>query len=359
MRQRHWLPIAAGGALLLAAGMWILRSRDSRSPSFAIGNGRLEAIDVDVATKTAGRLLSVSVQEGDLVRAGQVVAHMDPATVMAQLQEVQADHQRALTLVQTSRSQLSQRRDQERSSAMVVAQRRAERELAEKRFQRSRQLVQSGALTAETYDTDEARLLAARAALSQAQADLEAHRSANLAAASEVRSAEAAARAAAARIQRLQADRDDLVLTAPKAGRVQIRIAEPGEVLAAGGRVLNLLDLSDVYMTVFLPTEEAGRVRIGAPARLRLDAGRTTVLPGQVSYVASQAQFTPKTVETRRERQKLMFRVKVRLAPELVQRHIQQVKTGMPGEALVQLDPQASWPAGWQLRLPPAPESTP
>jgi HlyD family secretion protein len=359
MRQRHGLLMAAGFAFALAAGVVILRSRRAQPPAFGGGNGRLEAVDVDVATKTAGRLLSVVVQEGDLVRAGQVLARMDPATVLAQLEEARADQQRALTQVQTSRSQLVQRRDEERASAMVVAQRQAERDLAEKRFQRSSQLVQTGALSAEIHDTDAAKLLAARAAFSQARADREAHRSAITTATSEVRSAEAAAQAAAARSQRLRTELNDMALTAPKPGRVQIRIAEPGEVLAAGGRVLNLLDLSDVYMTVFLPTEEAGRVRIGAPARLRLDAAPTTVLPGAVSYVASKAQFTPKTVETRRERQKLMFRVKVRLAPELVRRHLQQVKTGMPGEALVQLDPQARWPAGWQLRPAPASEEMP
>lgn len=336
-------------ALALGGSLWMLAGRRPQPPAFAWGNGRLEAVEVDVATQAAGRLLSVAVQEGDLVQAGQVLARMDPASLDAQVQEARAERQRALMAVQSARSQLSQRRHEQVAAGTVVAQRQAELDLASKRFERSRQLVSTGALSAEIHDNDQARLLAAQAALSQALADLAAREAAIATAGSGVLSAEAAVRAATARIDRLQTDRHDTLLTAPTAGRVQIRLAEPGEVLAAGGRVLNLLDISEVYMTVFLPTQEAGRVRLGAPARLRLDAGPSALLPAQVSYVAAKAQFTPRTVETRQERQTLMFRVKLRLAPELVQRRLASLKTGMPGEALIQLDPQAPWPTRWQL----------
>ena len=155
--------------------------------------------------------------------------------------------------------------------------------------------------------------------------------------------------AATATIARIDADITDSVLKAPRDGRVQVRVAQPGEVLAGGGRVLNLLDLSDVYMTFFVPETAAGRIALGTEVRIVLDTAPDYAIPARVSFVASQAQFTPKTVETESERQKLMFRVRAQIAPELLQRHIEQVKTGVPGMAWLRTDPQAQWPASLAL----------
>lgn len=152
-----------------------------------------------------------------------------------------------------------------------------------------------------------------------------------------------------AAIDTIKADIEDSTLTSPRDGRVQYRVAQPGEVLAAGGRVLNLVDLGDVYMTFFLPTAQAGRLAIGAEARLVLDAWPQYVIPARISFVSNVAQFTPKTVETTEERQKLMFRVKAQIAEDLLRKYIEQVKTGLPGLAYVRLDPAAEWPTRLQL----------
>jgi HlyD family secretion protein len=112
--------------------------------------------------------------------------------------------------------------------------------------------------------------------------------------------------------------------------------------------VLNLVNVGDVYMTFYLPTAQAGRVAMGTEVRIVLDAVPQYVIPAKVSFVADVAQFTPKTVETEEERQKLMFRVKAQISPELLREYIQYVKTGLPGVAYVKLDPEAEWPA--QLR---------
>ncbi|WP_234430416.1 HlyD family secretion protein, partial [Brucella melitensis] len=164
------------------------------------------------------------------------------------------------------------------------------------------------------------------------------------AAKAQVVDAQASVEAAKAAIAAIEADLRDATLTAPKPGRVQYRVAQPGEVLSAGGRVLNLVDLSDVSMTFFLPTAQAGRVAIGADARIVLDAAPQYVIPAKVSFVADVAQFTPKTVESEEERQKLMFRVKAKIPQILLQKYIQQVKTGLPGVAYVKLAPDAGWP---------------
>jgi HlyD family secretion protein len=159
-----------------------------------------------------------------------------------------------------------------------------------------------------------------------------------------VEGARSSVSAALATIARIDADLADARLDAPRDGRIQYRVAQPGEVLAPGGKLLNLVDLTDVYMTFFLPEAVAGRVALGSEVRIVLDAAPDFAVPAKISFVASVAQFTPRTVETASERQKLMFRVKARIDPELLARHIEQVKTGLPGVAWVRLDADAAWP---------------
>jgi HlyD family secretion protein len=124
-------------------------------------------------------------------------------------------------------------------------------------------------------------------------------------------------------------------------------------VLPAGGKVVTVLDLADVYMTIFVPTEQAGRVGFGAEARMRLDAFPELVLPASVSFVSPEAQFTPKEVETRTEREKLMFRIKVKIDQALLEQHLEQVKTGIPGVSYIRLADAGEWPDDLAVRLPP------
>ena len=123
--------------------------------------------------------------------------------------------------------------------------------------------------------------------------------------------------------------------------------------MAAGGKVLTLVNLDDVYMEIFLPSQDAARVRIGAEARISLDALPGLVVAGNVSFVSPEAQFTPKQVETRSERDKLMFRVKIRVPEQMVESYLDVVKTGVRGVGYVKLDEQAAWPPFLQNLLPP------
>src|SRR5690606_3138147 len=236
--------------------------------------------------------------------------------------------------------------------AALIAQREAEMEAAERRLARTEELAKRGTASLQTLDDDRAQFQSARAAVNAAKAELAAAEAAILTAETQVIGAESAVDAARATVERIQVDIEDSDLRSPRDGRVQYRIAEPGEVLPAGGRVLNLLDLSDVYMTFFLPTVAAGRVAIGAEVRLVLDALPGYVIPASVSFVADVAQFTPKMVETAEEREKLMFRVKAKIAPDLLREYITHVKTGLPGVAYVRLDSQTDWPEELQVRLP-------
>jgi HlyD family secretion protein len=319
---------------------------------FAAGNGRIEAVEIDIAARTAGRIREILVNEGDFVRAGQVLAKMDTAVLEAQLREAEAQLQRALIGIETAQSLVTQREAEKQAAEALIAQRKAELDAAQKRLARTRELASKNAASEAQLDDDRAAAAAAKAAVGAAEAQAAAAQAAIGRARSDVIASEASVEAARATLQRIQADIDDSVLKSPRDGRVQYRVAQPGEVLSPGGVVLNMVDLTDVYMTFFLPTEQAGRIALGAEARLVLDAAPQYVVPTEISFVADVAQFTPKTVETQEERQKLMFRIKARIAPDLLREHLLQVKTGLPGMAYVRLDPRVDWPPELQTRLP-------
>ncbi|MGR3406824.1 HlyD family secretion protein [Roseovarius indicus] len=341
-------------AIVIALGVWAwwhFQPQDLPD-GFAAGNGRIEAVEIDIAARTAGRIREILVNEGDFVRAGQVLAKMDTAVLEAQLREAEAQLQRALIGIETAQSLVTQREAEKQAAEAFIAQRKAELDAAQKRLARTRELASKNAASEAQLDDDRAAAAAAKAAVGAAEAQAAAAQAAIGRARSDVIAAEASVEAARATLQRIQADIDDSVLKSPRDGRVQYRVAQPGEVLSPGGVVLNMVDLTDVYMTFFLPTEQAGRIALGAEARLVLDAAPQYVIPTEISFVADVAQFTPKTVETQEERQKLMFRIKARIAPDLLREHLLQVKTGLPGMAYVRLDPRVDWPPELQTRLP-------
>lgn len=338
--------------IALAALLWYELRPSGLAEGFASGNGRIEATEVDVATKLAGRVASIEVDEGALVEAGQVLARMDTQVLEAQLQQAQAQVRQAENAERTAVAQVALRESEKLSAEAMVRQRQAELDAAQKRHARSATLVKRNALPQQTLDDDLARLQSTQAALAAANAQVASASAGITAAQAQVEEARSAVEAARASVERLQADIDDSQLRAPRAGRVQYRVAQPGEVLGAGGKVLNLVDLTDVYMTFFLPERQAGRVALDSEARLVIDAAPQYVIPARISFVASVAQFTPKTVETANEREKLMFRVKARIDPELLRKHLAQVKTGVPGMAYLRLDPEQTWPEHLAIKVP-------
>src|SRR5690554_5453394 len=277
---------------VIAAAVWYLMPNGDELPEhIASGNGRIEATEVDIATRIPGRLESFEVREGDMVEAGQLLAVMD------------------------------------------TDERKARAELA-----RIETLVDRGHASREQLDRTRTAAETAGAALQAARV--------------QVASADAGIESARAAIRQIQTNIDDSQLSTPVGGRVLYRLAEPGEVLAGGGKVATVLDVTDVYMTIFLPTAQAGKVRVGSEARIILDALPDYVVPAEVSFVAAEAQFTPKSVETRSEREKLMFRVRIRINPELLKAYRDRVKTGVPGEAYVRLDESLPWPDSLKASLP-------
>lgn len=340
--------------LLALAGWygWQQLVSGHNNSAFISSNGRIEATEVDIATKLAGRVSEILVDEGAFVKAGQVLARMQVDTLEAQLREARAQRRQAVNAVASAQAQVVMRQSDKLALEAQVRKAEAELHAAQKRLDRSEALSREGATSFQTLDDDSARVESANASLAAARAQVASADAAIVAAEAQVISAQSQVEALDATLERIQVEIDDSQLKAPRDGRVQFRLAQPGEVLSAGGRLLNLLDLSDVYMTFFLPTEVAGRLALGSEVRILLDAAPGYVIPARISFVASAAQFTPKTVETASERQKLMFRVRAQIDRQLLLEHLEQVKTGLPGEAWVRLDAAQAWPAHLSLKQP-------
>lgn len=331
---------------IAAAGIfsWQYYHRPQGPESFASGNGRIEATSVNVATKTSGRLLELVVREGDDVVAGQVIAHMDTATLVADLHEAEAQVRRAKVFKTITQAIVAQRQSEKSAVGALVTQRESELSLTDKDLQRTQQLIDKGFVSPQKLDVDKTRKASAAASARAARSQQNEAQSAINAAVASVSEAQSAIEAAEAKVEKINADIKEAALTAPINGRVLYRLAEPGEVLGAGGNVVTLLDITDVYMTIFLPTSQAGRVSIGGDARIVLDVRSDISIPATVTFVSPEAQFTPKSVETHTEREKLMFRIKVKIPPDLLKAYAKRVKTGLPGVAYVRLDSNAAWP---------------
>ena len=321
----------------------------SEPSHIASGNGRIEAVEINIAARTPGRIASIDVREGQFVQVGQRLATLDTASLQAQLHQAQAQYRQALSAVAAAQSEVNLRESEKTAAEAMLAQRVAEQELAQARYERTRQLAQQGSVSEQELDNAKAALVGAQAAIAATKAQVAAAKAAIEAAHTHVAGTESAVEAAVATIERLQVDINDSELTAPRDGRVQFIVARAGEVVSGGGRILNMMDLKEVYMTFFLPTAVVGKLAIGSEARIILDAAPDYVIPASISFIADEAQFTPKTVETAQEREKLMFRVRAQVSPQLLEQYIEQVKTGLPGVAYVRTDTRQPWPEHLQI----------
>ena len=313
------------GLIAAGAGYLLWKQHEAAAlPKGIVGiNGRLEATQVDIATKIAGRVIEIVPHEGDMVSARSVVARLDKAELEAQLAQGQAEAQRARETLAKAESDVNARK--------------ADVTLAQQELQRAEALVGKGYTTREKYDQRKQQLDSATAALTSASKAID--------------EAQAAVKAADANVERLQSQFNDTTIISPVRGRVQYRLIEPGAVLPAGGRIATVLDLSDVYTTIFVPASVAGQLKIGDEGRVVVDAAPQYVFPAIVSFVAPESQFTPKTVETQSEREQLYFRVKLKAPLPLLVTE-EQVKAGLRGMGYVKVDPAAAWPPWLAVKAP-------
>ena len=304
-----------------AAWKVLLAPSDLPPDGFARGNGRIEADLIDISTRVAGRVANISVREGDLVQPGEELAVMDTT-------ELGAQRMRALAAVASAKAAIA-------VAEAGVNQAEAKLTLTKSEVARAEELNRKGVVSQGNLDISRTETQLAKAALLAAEAGVEVNKR--------------AVDAETASLKEIEARIADSTLYAPSIGRILYRLAQPGEVVGSGGKVLTLVSLEDVYMEFFLPASAVARVQIGDEARIVIDILPNISIPATVSFVAPQAQFTPKQVETLAERESLMFRIRVRLSPELVRARIERVKTGVRGVAWVRLagpDGLKKWPDG-------------
>lgn len=380
--------LTIAGAVIAALVIWKIFFAAPNLPASIIPlSGRIEGDDSAVAPKTSGKILEVTVREGDTVRAGQVIARLDDAQVRARedqaraaLANAQAKMQGARDQIAVLEEQLHQNQVQTGQSTMDaegrvrqaqadltaaeadLVQQQAALRLAEFNRDAYTRLAKTGAasqqqgLQAEVQADQQAaavaaaqrRVESARGALTTAQANLDnpkirvAQVSSTEAQIAQQQSTITAATAetaqAQAQLAEAEADRADLTVLAPFSGTVLTRAAEPGEVVQAGTAIVTLLDLSKVYLRGFIPEGEIGKVKIGQPAHIFLDSNANQGLDGYVLRIDPQATFTPENTYFRDDRVKQVVGVKVQLT-----QGIGFAKPGMPADGEI-LTNGNTWP---------------
>ncbi|MBP6164098.1 MAG: efflux RND transporter periplasmic adaptor subunit [Aliarcobacter sp.] len=303
--------------VLAAIYFYSFMNKQSNLPEgFASGNGRIETTQVDISSKLSGRLINIDSQEGDLVEKNQVLARLDIKELNTKLQEAIAYKQQAI--------------ENKNYALAIVEEKQSELSLAKKNYDRANSLYKTKSIPLAEFQKNETLLQTAQAVLSASK--------------SQVISAQSTINATIAQIETIKVNIEDSKLYSPVKGRVLYKIAENGEIVANGGKVLVVLDLMNTYMIIFLPTSQAGLVDIGSEARIVLDAIPNIAIPAHVTFVSPLAQFTPKEIETQAEREKLMFRIKVKIDSNVLEKYFDRIKTGLPGVAYIKLDKNVSWP---------------
>jgi len=309
-------------ALLVPMAIASASCRNGADPSLIVASGHVEATDVRISTKVGGKLESFPIREGDRVAAGQELARIDTTDIALALDQVRADRGQADAELRL-RVAGSRKEDVAAAEAQVSL---GESDLAgaQKDLDRLQGLLDSGSGTTKSRDDALTRRDGARARLDAARETLLKLRAGSRP--EEIDAARARLAASDARIAQIEQQRKDAVTASPLAGVVTEKIAEQGELLPAGARLCVITDLGDAWLTVYVVETDLARIRIGQDSEVATDDGQSR--KGKVTFIASQAEFTPKNVQTRDERVKLVYRVKVGL-----ENSDGLFKPGMPAEA--------------------------
>jgi HlyD family secretion protein len=320
-------------------------SRSALPAGIASGNGRIEAKLSDASAKEPLRVKEVLVDEGDLVRPGQVLVRLDTVTIEAELARDEAAVAAAREEFAAAKTGIAAANADIAAANAAVAQQQSEIRLARSEADRQRRMLAENATSKSLFDVRQTAVETTKSTLQSAQARADAAQAEAVAAQSGANAAQEKIRVALAEVERTKSRIRDATLVSPVTGRVLYRLVEPGEVLGAGGKALTLVDLSDVYMEIYLPSDQAARLKTGSDARITVDYEPNASAAARVTFVSPQAQFTPKQVETKSEREKLMFRVKIQIPPDLVEHYVERIKTGVRGVGYVKVDDSARWPA--------------
>lgn len=317
--------------LVVAGGVtaWRLLGAEDDRRDEIVSSGTVEATDAAVGFQVPGQIARVVPREGDAVAAGDLLATLESGELEARKREAEARVEAvAARLAELERGFRDEEIAQARAALRAARQRMAD---AERDLERTRTLFEGGAVPREALDKAElARDLAA------ADGDQAAQRLAlleNGPRREEVAAARAELAAARSAVEALEARLADTRLTAPFAGVVEVRHREPGEVVAAGAPVLTLNDLTDRWVRIYVREDRIGAVHLGMPATILSDTYPDRRYEGRVFFLASEAEFTPENVQTREERVRLVYAVKVRVLEDAAR----ELKPGMPVDVEIAL----------------------
>jgi membrane fusion protein YbhG len=293
-------------------------------------SGTIEAVEVNVAAKVSGEVLELVVDEGSRVKPGDRLALIDHAALDIQLRQAEAG-------VRLAEAQLAllvkgARVEDIRQAEAALEQAEAALKLADDDARRMRELARTGSVTPKSRDDSEARLIVAAAQRSSAAEALSKVR--RLARPEEVQAAEARLAQAQAAADLLGKTIADCAITAPAGGVVTHKAVEAGELVTPGATVVTLVALDTVHVMIYVTEKELGRVRLGDAADVTIDAFPEKVFPGRVTYISPQAEFTPKNVQTKEDRVKLVFGIKIG-----IENRDGLLKPGLPADAVIRVVP--------------------
>jgi len=331
MKPKRRLMIAVPVLVLAALIAAVMLTRGGGDPGALEASGTVEAIEADLGFTAPGRIEVVAAQEGDTVRAGDELARLDLAATRAQRDQAAAEARAArANLLELTRGARPEEIAQARAVLSAADERLAD---AERDFERMRVLHEDDVVSRQEYDKSKSVLDVARANADQAREGLRLVEAGPRR--ERIEAARAAFASAEARVAALDATLANMVIRAPFDGLVTVRHREPGEIVQAGAAVLTLLDRGHRWVRIYVPETRIGAVGVGRRASITVDTFKDRAFEGEVSYVASEAEFTPKTVQTREERVKLVYEVKVRITGD--PQHV--LKPGMPADVVLAEQP--------------------
>lgn len=312
--------------LTLIAAVILAVRRNSNGANELKVSGNIEVTSVELSFKVPGRLSQRFVDEGYVVKPGELVARLEDDELREERNARSAEQQAARSAL--ADLEAGSRREEIAQAAAALARMRAEAERLAKDNVRMEALFRREVIPQKNLDASRAGRDASAAAVREAEEHLKLLRIGPRPDA--VRQAKAKVRAAGAALALAETRLAQGVLTSPLSGLVMSKHAEPGEMLAAGSPVVTVGKLDEVWLRAYIPEDELGRVKVGQLARVTTDTWPGRAFEGRISFISSEAEFTPKNVQTEKERVKLVYRIKITLAnPKL------ELKPGMPADAVL------------------------
>jgi HlyD family secretion protein len=323
-------------AVLAVTAFLVIRHRPVESVPLKV-SGTIEVTTVELSFKVGGRLAQRLVDEGEMVAAGQLVARLEDDELKEDKNARAAEKRAAQAALADLRA--GSRREEIAQAEAVLARMKADAERLKKDALRSEALFKRDVIPQKDLDAARAGRDASAAAVREAEQHLKLLRVGPRPDA--VRQAKSQVEAAEAGLALTETRLSQSMLTAPLAGLVLAKHAEQGEMLAVGAPVVTIGKMDDVWLRAYIPESEMGRVKVGQSARVTVDTWPGRPFEGRISFISPEAEFTPKNVQTEKERVKLVYRIKITLANPGM-----ELKPGMPADAVIETGSRKGSPQG-------------